>query len=143
MSGEPSRDLDWYLRLRQEMKRGRPEFLRYLWWKKPKFSNDLKWRKPKGVDNKARLQLKGYPPLVKVGYRGPSEARGLHPQGLRPVTVNNPSELLELDPAKYIVYISGRVGLKKAVEIYKLAVERGFKVANPPKLIEASQGASK
>jgi len=32
------------------------------------------------------------------------------------------------------VYIGGDVGLKKAIEIYKVAIEKGFKVANPPRI---------
>ncbi|MEM2024844.1 MAG: 50S ribosomal protein L32e [Desulfurococcaceae archaeon] len=143
MSAELKRDLKHYLELRRKTKERQPEFLRYLWWKKPKFSNDLKWRKPKGVDNKARLQLKGYPPVVKVGYRGPAVVRDLHPRGLMPVVVHSPNELSKYSPAESIIYIGRRVGLKKKIEIYKIAVEKGFKVANPPKLTELAKGVSK
>ena len=135
MSATQDKDIEYYLELREEVKRKRPEFLRYLWWKKPKFRNDQKWRKPKGIDNMMRLQLKGYPPVVKIGYRGPAVVRGLHPQGLEPVIVYNVKELSVYNPAKHIVYIGGSVGLKKAIEIYKVAVEKGFKVANPPRVI--------
>lgn len=128
-------DLERYLKLREEMKRKRPEFLRHLWWKKPKFKNDPKWRKPKGIDNKMRLQRKGYPPLVKVGYRSPVEVRGLHPQGLVPVVVHSINDLSKCDPAKHVLYIGRMVSVKKAIEIYRLATERGFKVANPPKTL--------
>lgn len=130
--------IKWYLKLREELKRKRPEFLRHLWWKKPKFKNDPKWRKPKGIDNKMRRQLKGYPPVVKIGYRGPAAARGLHPTGLEPAIVNNAEELSRYDPSKHIIYIGGSVGLRKALEIYKEAVGKGFKVANPPKAIRAA-----
>lgn len=133
MSGESEKDIEYYLELREEMKSKRPIFLRHLWWKKPKFKNNPKWRRPKGIDNKMRLQLKGYPPLVKIGYRGPSITRGLHPQGLEPVVVNSVNELSKYNPSEYIIYIAREVGLKKAIEIYKAAVEKGFKVANPPK----------
>ena len=37
MSADTEKDLEYYLRLRELMKRKRPEFLRHLWWKKPKF----------------------------------------------------------------------------------------------------------
>jgi len=132
--GDRREDLDYYLELRRKMKEKKPEFLRHLWWKKAKFKNEPKWRKPKGIDNKMRLQLKGYPPIVKVGYRGPVVVRGLHPQGLIPVVVNTALELEKYDPGKHIVYIGGSVGLKKAIEIYKAAVSQGFRVANPPRV---------
>lgn len=135
------KDLEFYLKLREEIKKRKPVFLRHLWWKKPKFKNDLKWRKPKGIDNKMRLQLKGYPSIVKIGYRGPRLVRGMHPQGLIPVVVNNIDELSKYNPAVHIIYIGGNVGLRKALDIYKTAIEKGFKIANPPKA-EAVKGVS-
>lgn len=119
--------------LREKVKARKPEFLRYEWWKKAKFKNDPAWRKPKGIDNKARLKLKGYPPMPTVGYGGPAKARGLHPSGLVPVVVHNPKELEGLDPKKHIIYIGGDVGLRKALELVQLATSKGFKIANPPK----------
>ena len=115
---------------RKISKKLRMEFLRHLWWKFPKFQNDLKWKKPKGKDNKMRLKLKGYPPVVQVGYRTPNDIRGLHPSGLTPVTVSNVKDLENLDPSKHIVYISGTVGLKKRFELIREAQRRGFRVAN-------------
>lgn len=113
-----------------KLKRKKPEFLRWLWWKFIKFQNNLKWKRPRGKDNKMRLKLKGYPPLASVSYSLPSELRFLHPSGLAPVTIANATELEKLDPSKHIVYISSRVGLKKRLELIKLAKEKGFKVAN-------------
>ncbi len=124
-------DLEKLLKLRKKLKSKKPEFLRHLWWKKPKFKNDPKWRKPKGLDNKMRLKLKGYPPVVEVGYRSPRKVRGLHPSGRVPVVVHSVKELEELDPDKHIIYIGSSVGLKKRVEIMRIAFEKGFKVANP------------
>ncbi len=118
------------LRLRKLLKSKKPEFLRNLWWKFPKFKNDPKWRKPKGIDNPMRLRLKGYPPIVEVGYRAPAAVRGLHPTGLKPVVVSSPSELEKLDPSKHIVYIASGVGLRKRMEIIARAKAKGFKVAN-------------
>ncbi len=124
-------EIERLLELRKRLKSKKPDFYRHLWWKKPKFANDPKWRKPKGLDNKMRLKLKGYPPVVQAGYRGPALVRGLHPSGLEPVIVHSLSDLEKLDPGKYIVYIGAGVGLKKRVLIEEEAVKRGFKIANP------------
>jgi large subunit ribosomal protein L32e len=109
---------------------GKPEFLRYLSWRFWKFERREYWRKPKGIDNKMRLQLKGYPPIVKSGYGTDSELRGLHPSGLEPVIISNAKELESLDPARHIVYIASTVGLRKRLELVRIAREKGFKVAN-------------
>ena len=118
------------LELRKKLKSKKPEFLRTLWWKFPKFKNDPKWRKPKGIENPMRLSIKGYPPIVEVGYRGPREVRGLHPTGLEPVIVNSVKDLEKLDPSRHLVVISSSVGLKKRLEIEAKAREKGFRVTN-------------
>jgi len=111
-------------------KKKRIEFLRHLWWKFPKFQNDLKWKKPKGKDNKMRLKLKGYPPVVQIGYGTPNIIKNLHPSGYKPIVISNIKDFENLDPSKHIVYIASSVGLKKRMELIKFAEEHGFKVAN-------------
>ncbi len=114
----------------RKVRSGKPEFLRYLSWRFWKFERREYWRKPKGIDDKMRLQLKGYPPIVKSGYGTDSELRGLHPSGLEPVIISNAKELESLDPARHIVYIASTVGLRKRLELVRIAREKGFKVAN-------------
>jgi len=118
------------LRLRRALKAKKPEFIRYGWWRRPSFKNQWAWRKPKGNDNKMRLMVKGYPAVVKVGYRGPARVRGLHSTGMQPVVVSNPRELETLDPRKHLVYIAGSVGIRKRLQIMSKARELGLKVAN-------------
>jgi large subunit ribosomal protein L32e len=123
------------LRARRRLQRAvsgkrKPYFVRYLSWRFWKFERRDYWRKPKGIDNKMRLQLKGYPPIVKSGYGSSSEVRGLHPSGLKPLLVSSVKDLEGADPGRHIIYISSTVGLRKRVELVKAAEERGFKVAN-------------
>ena len=110
--------------------RDKPVFRRYLSWRFWKFERREYWRKPKGNDSKMRLQIKGYPPIVKVGYRTPRDVRGLHPSGLEPVRVANAKELEKLNPKKHIVVIASQVGLRKKLELARIAREKGFRVAN-------------
>ncbi len=107
-----------------------PEFIRYHWWRYFRLERGYKWRKPKGNDNKSRLQLKGYPPIVKIGYRTPKEVRGLHPSGLEPVIVHNVKDLEKVDKERQIVYIAGSVGKRKREIIVKRAAELGIRIAN-------------
>lgn len=111
-------------------RREKPVFRRYLSWRFWKFERREYWRKPKGNDSKMRLQLKGYPPIVKVGYGTPAELRGLHPSGLVPVRVSSVRDLEGLDPEKHIVVIASTVGLRKRLALVGEARARGFKVAN-------------
>ena len=104
------------------------EFKRYLSWEFWKFERRDSWRKPKGKDNKMRLEIKGYPPRVKVGYRNQADIRGLHPSGLKPVVISNAKDLEKLNPQEHIVYIASTVGLRKRMELVKVALEKGFRV---------------
>jgi large subunit ribosomal protein L32e len=89
------------------------------------------WRKPKGLDDKHRLQVKGYRPIVKVGYRSPKKIRNIHPSGYIEKIVYRPEELEGLDPNVYAIKIAHTVGRRKRMEIIDKARQLGLKILNP------------
>ncbi|MCL4437005.1 MAG: 50S ribosomal protein L32e [Thaumarchaeota archaeon] len=117
------------LKLRAEIADGRPAFQRPESWRYTRLKEN--WRKPKGLDNKVRKSFKGWPRLVKVGYRGPVAARGLHPSGFRDVLVDNLKGLDGLNPETDAVRLASTLGARKRQEIINRADELGLKVLNP------------
>ncbi len=117
------------LKLRKRAKNKKPEFLRSESWRYSKMSES--WRRPRGLDHKMRRKIKGWPPMVSTGYRGPKVARGLHPSGLREVMVHNVDELSLVDPSVQAARIAGTVGKKKRALILAEAKERKIRVFNP------------
>ena len=114
---------------RKEIAETRPAFVRQESWRYVRIHPE--WRKPKGVDNKVRRQDKGWPALVRVGYRGPVAARGLHPSGHYEVLVQRPSDLDGAVPGRDVARIGGTVGAKKREAILARATELGIRVVNP------------
>lgn len=114
---------------RDELAKHRPEFIRQESWRYVRLHPE--WRKPKGVDNKVRRQDKGWPALVRIGYRGPAESRGLHPSGHFEALVYRPSDLESLVPGRDVARIGGTVGAKKRELILGRATELGIRVVNP------------
>jgi len=114
---------------RAEIAEGRPEFVRQESWRYVRIHPE--WRKPKGVDNKVRRQDKGWPALVRVGYRGPSESRGLHPSGHFEVIVHRQADLERVVPGRDVARIGKTVGARKREQILARANELGIRVVNP------------
>ena len=114
---------------RQEVKKNKPDFVRPESWRYVRLQTN--WRKPKGIDHHQRKQKsRGRPGLVKVGYGGPRDAKGLHPSGFTDNLVFNISDLEKLDPKKDGVRFGNSVGNKKRKEIVIKAVEKKFKIFN-------------
>src|ERR1041385_7777052 len=120
------------LEARKKIADRRPKFIRQESWRYDRLAEN--WRKPKGKDNKMRKQKSGMPAIVKVGYRGPKLARGLHPSGYTDNVIHNVAELQSLDPKKQAARIGHTVGKRKRIEMIARASELGIKVLNAGKL---------
>jgi large subunit ribosomal protein L32e len=81
-----------------------------------------------------RQQVSGVPRLVKIGYRGPKVARGLHPSGYNDILVFNVKDLSGIDKATDAVRIARTVGRRKRSEIVSEANKLQIKVLNPGKI---------
>ncbi|MDR1954566.1 MAG: 50S ribosomal protein L32e [Candidatus Methanoplasma sp.] len=106
----------------------RPAFKRQEWFRYSKLGE--KWRKPKGIHSKMKRRLKRRPPMVDIGFRGPTTVRGLHPSGFEEVLVHNVDGLENIDPKVQAVRIGGTVGTKKRIAIEDRAAELGIRVLN-------------
>ncbi len=126
--GRLSGDLPRLLELRRAIKARTPEFQRQESWRYVRIHDA--WRKPKGVDSHMRLSVKGWPVLVKIGYRVPRKVRGLHPSGYKDVLVHNIEELETLSPNLDAARLAAGVGRKKKIELARRAKELGIRVLN-------------
>lgn len=87
-----------------------------------------KWRKPRGRQSKLRIKKGGSGRKPSVGY-GTEKTKMHMIRGLKVFNIRTGSQLGSL-PENSGIFISGSVGSKKAVEIYKAASEKGFTVLN-------------
>ena len=86
-----------------------------------------KWRRPTGRDNKMREKRKGYPAVVKIGYKQDVKARG-NVEEKKPITIMNVKDLEKMK--KNEIGIIGKVGKKKKIEIAKIAKEKKIEIYN-------------
>ena len=107
------------------------KFLRRNWSKASRLGRKRKnkqvWRSPKGRHSKTRGERKGYPAIVKIGYKQDVTTSGLIKEKT-PMLVNNIKELLKI--GKNEVAVLGNVGMKKKLEIAKKAKEKGILISN-------------
>src|SRR3990170_1416335 len=125
------------LQLRKRAKHKKPEFQRSESWRYIKLSKS--WRRPRGLDHKMRRKIKGWPPTVSTGYKGPKIARGLHPSGFREVLVHNVQEVAGVDPTTQAARIAHTVGMKKRAQIIAEARKKKIAVLNAKEVKEATE----
>jgi large subunit ribosomal protein L32e len=116
------------LELRERVKKRKPNFVRQESWRYKRLKES--WRRPRGLDNKMRRKIKGWPPTVNVGYRGPKVARGLHPSGYKEVLVYNTKDLAEIDPKTQAIKIAHAVGKRKRTKILVEARKKKITILN-------------
>jgi large subunit ribosomal protein L32e len=116
------------LKARKRAKNKKPAFLRSESWRYKKLKES--WRRPRGLDHKMRRKIKGWPPTVSTGYKGPKAARGLHPSGYKEVLVNNAKEISTIDPKTQAARIAHTVGMKKRAQIIAAAKKKKVRILN-------------
>ena len=116
------------LELRYQIRKKRPKFQKSDAHKKVRVS--FKYKKPRGLQNKVRLNKRGYRIKVKKGFRSPKEVRNLDRSGLISVLVSRIQELSTLDKKTSGIIISGRVGDKNRLLIIEEANKLGLSILN-------------
>ena len=125
---ELSKEVRVKLLLRKKIKKRTPEFLREEWFRYKRIPRN--WRKPDGITSKMRINLKYRPSMVRVGYRGPRETRGLHSSGFEEILVYNVNDLERINPKTQAARIGSKVGTRKRIAIEKKADELDVRILN-------------
>lgn len=125
---ELSKEQKEKLLIRKKIKKRTPDFLREEWFRYKRLSKN--WRRPDGITSKMRRNYKYRPSRVRVGFRGPSDVRGLHSSGFEEVIVYNVRDLENIDPKTQAARIGGSVGTKKRIDIEKKADELDVRILN-------------
>jgi large subunit ribosomal protein L32e len=137
MTEKPAVTPEKALRMRKRAKNKKPEFKRPESWRYVRLKEN--WRRPRGLDNKMRRKIKGWPPTVSAGYRGPKAARGFHPSGYREVLVYNTEDIRKIDPKTQAVRIAHTVGKRKRANIIAEARKKKITILNVKQVREKAE----
>lgn len=116
------------LKPKARRRKKKPNFVRQESWKYVRLKEN--WRRPRGLDNKVRKRIKGWPPRVSSGYRGPKAARGVHPSGYEEILVYNTDYLKDINPKTQAVRIAHTVGKRKRIKILAEARKKKIVILN-------------
>ncbi len=81
----------------------------------------FQWRKARGIQSKVREERKGHGAKVKIGYGTSKEGRK------EIILITN---LKDLENAKGEIVLSGKLGMRKRIELIKKAQEKKIKITN-------------
>ncbi len=118
------------LRERAKIRKKRPKFRRQESWRYKRLRTG--WRRPVGIDNTMRHHKRGWPKIVRIGFRGPKAVRGLTSTGKVEVLVHNVKEIEQIDVDVQVARIASAVGIKKKVDMTNRADELNIKIINRP-----------
>ena len=119
-------------KIRALKKKQKPDFKTQNSWRYKRVAK--RWRRPRGIDSKMRERIKGWPQVVKIGYKKPAKLRNKYyanEKVLEEFIVSSLSDLELVLPDKHVVRIDGNLGNRKKEAIYQEAVAWGLKVLNP------------
>ena len=137
MKKQDTATMDKALQLRDRVKKSKPKFVRQESWRLKRLKEN--WRRPRGLDNKMRRKIKGWPPTVNTGYRGPKVSRDLHPSGYREVMVFNLNDLKGINPETQAARIAHAVGNRKRTKILIEARKKKITILNLKEVKEVAK----
>ncbi len=119
------------LRLRRELDKHRPLFVRQAAHRYYRIGRDESWRRPRGLQSKQRRHYGYRSEIVRVGYRSPAKIRDLVPSGFRPIIIRTIPDLEKLDATKDAAVIARTVGTRRRLTLEEAARRLGIHVLNP------------
>ncbi len=119
-------DLKQKLAERKKLKKKTPTFARQEAHVRKRLPSS--WRKPRGVHSKMRRGRAGKHAVVKIGYGGPTEVRGLTKEGLVSITVSTAKDLAMITGKAAI--LSSTIGRRKKLQILEAAKKSNISFQN-------------